>query len=144
MSETPDVHVPGQTPTPATGYTPPEASFRTEGDYIPEHAGTPEHGIPAEQVYGDKPPSAISADLFQQMIDQAVKRATGDLQRELDDMREQLKAKPGTAIGTADHIIPQHAAGIGAAVHETWSYLDQTLASLGKHPLQLAELAEAV
>src|SRR5580704_9107190 len=132
----PEVHIPGMSPTPPTGYRPPVTEV--EGDVIPEQAGTPEHGVPAADAF-KTPQSTISTDVFQQMIDQAVKRATGDLQKELDDVREQLKAKPGTALGTADHVIPQHSGGIGMAIHETWGAWDQYLASRGEHPLQLAE-----
>lgn len=73
--------------------------------------------------------------------------------RDMDDLRAQHVAemdalRKALAGALPTSTVPEHAGGIGTEVAQTWSLWDQTLAKLGKHPLQLvvdaAEVASEV
>lgn len=65
------------------------------------------------------------------MADQPKETRTTD--QRIADLELQLaQTRAGLPLGT----IPDHAAGIGQEVEETWSQADQELARIGEHPDQ--------
>ena len=57
---------------------------------------------------------------------------------ELDELRAELAALRTqiTAPAVITTTIPEHGAGVGTLIAETWSQYEQELASAGLHPLQ--------
>lgn len=65
------------------------------------------------------------------MADQPTEKRTTD--QRIADLELQLaQTRAATPLGT----IPEHAAGVGTDVAETWSQYEQELASVGEHPDQ--------
>ena len=57
---------------------------------------------------------------------------------ELDELRAELAALRTqiTSPSVITTTVPEHGAGVGTLVAETWSQYEQELASTGLHPLQ--------
>lgn len=60
-------------------------------------------------------------------------KETRSTDQRIADLELQLaQTRAGTPLGT----IPDHAAGVGQDMAETWSQYDQEMASIGEHPDQ--------
>lgn len=81
----------------------------------------------------------FSAADIQRLVDEAVQRATADMekkhQQEMTELRTALAGVQPSPVAT-------HAGGPGTEIAETWSGYDQALATRGEHPWQNGENAD--
>lgn len=98
---------------PETPQAAPPPATGVSDEVAAAHAGGPTGGITPEQV--------------QEMIDQA-------LERQAAQFRQEQAATVRDITGGIP--LPDHAAGVGQTVAETWSLHDQQLAAAGNHPDQ--------
>lgn len=120
--------VPEQNAPPETGsLTPPAQGEQISGPgYVPPDTDTPETSTAAQPSV---PAGYVDATIVQGMIEQALARQTAQHAEDMQNLRKSLV--PG-----APSPVPEHAAGVGLRVHDTWSLFEQELARLGNHPDQ--------